>query len=195
MSMTPLQLSYYKGMKGTNGALQFNLQRPHWYCTKKGLNKLKNYEGKYIPTAWLETDKDLLPSDLSSREGCLFLEITSTSGPNVYNWDAKITMALSITDMSKILCVLEGDNLQEDGTTKSAKIMHDPGAGTSTATKIQKWLEVSSPKGHKVGVIFNVAQKSADGTTVKHMVPLTGDEAKSLACAIRGVIPICLAWV
>jgi len=193
--MQPLQFASYKGMgQGNLGAFQINLQRPHWYCIKKGLGKLKNYDGRFIPDTWLAQDPSLTKEDLSSREGCLFLEITSSIGKNIYDWDKKVTMALSITDISKILCVLEGDNLQTDGSTKPAKIMHDPGAQTSTAGKVQKWLEVSSPKGSKVGVIFNVAKKDETGTMTKHMVPLGPDEVKALACCLRHVIPICLAW-
>ena len=193
MSMSPLQLSFYKGMGGKNGALQFNLQRPHWYCEKNP--KLKNYEGKFIPAEWLKQDATLVKEDLTSREGCLFLEATSATGKNVYDWDSKITMALSITDLGKILAFMEGPKLDGEGIPIPVKIMHDPGAQTESAGKVGKWLEFSSPKGIKEGVLVNISMKKADGTLTKHMVPLSGDEAKTLVCCIRGALPAMLAWI
>jgi len=185
MTMNPLQLAFYKGAGGKNGALQFNLQRPHYYV--KSNPKLRNYDGKYIPKDWLENNPGLTKDDLTSREGALFLEITSASGKNVYDWEQKIVMALSINDMGKLLMVLEG--LQPD-----VKIMHDPGAKSATAGKVQKHLSISSPKGIKVGCLVNVMMKDAEGNTTKHMVPLSGDETRILQSCMRRVIPAALAW-
>jgi hypothetical protein len=42
--MQPLQLAFYKGMGGKHGAVQFNLQRPHFYCTKC---KTRDYNSDY----------------------------------------------------------------------------------------------------------------------------------------------------
>ena len=121
-----------------------------------------------------------------SREGALFLEISSAVGKNEYDWNNKIVMALSITDMGKMLMVLEG-------LEPEIKIMHDPGAKSSFAGKVQKHLAISSPKGLKAGALISVMMKEGDSIT-KHMVPLSGDEIRTLAVCIRSVIPACLAW-
>lgn len=186
MSMSPLQLAFYKGAGGKNGALQLNLQRPHFYV--KDNPKLKNYEGKFIPKEWKDKNPNLTPEDLTSREGALFVEIASATGKNVYDWENKIVMALSIDDMGKALMVLEG-------LEPEVNILHDPGAKTTTQGKVQKYLNLSSPKGIKAGVIVSIAKKDADGNTVKHTVPLSGDEARVLATCIRAVIPVALAWL
>lgn len=186
MTMNPLQLAFYKGAGGKYGALQLNLQKPHYYV--KDNPKLKNYDGKFIPDAWKEQYPGLTKDDLTSREGALFLEITSAIGKNEYDWQNKIIMALSIADMGKLLLVLEG-LLQE------ATIMHDPGAKSSSAGKVQKHLNISSPKGIKVGVTISIMVKNAEGETLKHSVPLSGDEAKILAICIRTIIPAALAWI
>ena len=185
--MPTLQFSSYKGLKGTMGAFQINFNRPHFYCMK--FPKLKNYEGKFIPTAWLQDHPDLTKDDLSSREGCLFVEITSAvpGKKNVYDWEQKIVMALSITDMSKVLLVLEGRKPE-------INILHDPNAQTETAGKVVKTMAISSPKGISEGVIFNVSQKEADGQVRKHMVPLNQDETIALQCLVRAAVPLCLAW-
>jgi len=172
---------------GKWGALQLNYQKPHYYV--KSNPKLKNYEGKFIPHDWLEHYPSLSKDDLTSREGALFLEITSTKDKNIYDWDNKIVMALSLHDMGKILMILEGGQAGSE-----VKIMHDPGAKSATAGKIQKHLNISSPKGVKTGAMVSVMQKSADGDTVSHTVPLSGDEVRVLATCIRKVIPSSLGW-
>jgi hypothetical protein len=184
--MNPLQLSYYKGVSGKHGAMQLNLQRPHYYVRNNP--KLKNYDGKFIHKEWLEYNPNLTRDDLTSREGALFLEMTSAKGPNEYDWDNKVIMALSIHDMGKVLMVLEG-------AEPEVKIMHDPGAKSSTAGKVQKYLTISSPKGIKVGTLVNIVKKDTGGEVTKHMVPLSGDETKILAVCLRAIIPASLAWV
>lgn len=188
MSIKPLQLAFYKGMSGKFGAIQFNLQRPHYYV--KQAPKFKNYDGRFIRDSWKDSpdwDDSITDQDLVSREGALFMEITSTKGKNEYDWDKKIVMALSIQDMSEILMVLEG--LQEE-----CKIMHDPGAKTASQGKVNKYLVFSSPKGFRKGCLVSASQTAAGGDTNKHMVPLSGSEARRLAILIRYAIPVALAW-
>lgn len=187
MAMTPLQLAFYKGITGKWGALQLNYQKPHYYV--KSNPKLKNYEGRFIPQDWLVQNSGLTERDLTSREGALFLEITNTKDKNVYDWENKITMALSIHDMGKVLVIIEGGRPGDEMT-----IMHDPGAKSPTAGKIQKYLKISTPKGIKEGAMVTVTQKNADGDTVSHTVPLSGDEAKVFSVCLRSVIPNALGW-
>lgn len=192
--MQPQQLNYYKGAGGKAGALQLNFQPPHYYVKKldpsdpKKYRKLKNYIGKFVPPAWKQDYPELTSDDLESREGAIFMEITSATGRNIYDWENKIRMALSITDMGKILAVLEG-------MAPGCKIYHDPGAKSSSAGKIGKSLEVTSPQGIKTGVIFTCSQTNKDdSTTRKHMVPLSGDEVAVLRACIRQAIPASLGW-
>ncbi len=184
MSMIPLQLAFYKGTGGKWGAIQFNPQRPYFYI--KGEPTLKNYDGKFIPDLWLKEKPQLEVKDLASREGAIFVEIASTVNKNEYDWKNKITMALSVNDLGKILTVLEGQ-------VTEVKIMHDPGAKSSTAGQVQKYLAINSPRGLKDGCLFNVAEKTKDGIK-KHQVPLTGDEVILLRNAIQGFIPVALGW-
>lgn len=185
MSMNPLQLAFYKGAGGKHGALQFNLQKPHYYA--KSNPKLKNYDGKFIPKEWKDEFPNITKDDLTSREGALFMEITSATGANEYNWDKKVVIALSIDDLGKMLIVL-------DGLADESKIMHDPGAKSSSAGKVQKFLTISSPQGIKTGVIVSAMQKDAEGNQVSHSVPLSAAEARILGTCIRAVIPHTLAW-
>ena len=104
MSVGPLRLAFYKGLTGKYGAIQFNPQLPHYYV--KNEPSLKNFDGRWIPDNWKESNPSLDESSLASREGAIFLEITSAKDKNVYDWSKKIVYAMSITDIAKRLFVL-----------------------------------------------------------------------------------------
>lgn len=189
MTIRPLQLAYYKGMGGKWGAVQFNVQAPHFYL--KNNPKIKNFEGKFITQQMKqhpEWKQEYTEGDLVAREGTLFLEITSTKGKNEYDWDRKVVIALSVMDMGKLLTVLEG-------LTPEVKLMHDPGAGTTGQGKVQKTLSVVSPNGPSEGVIIDASEKRAGEDDVrKHKVPLDAAEARVLAVCLRSQIAGALAW-
>ncbi len=172
--MLPLQHAIYKGTGGKFGAIQFNLQLPHFYHGKQ-----KDYHGNFA------LSEGKLQPGWRQREGCIFLEITSAVDKNVYDWANKITMALSINDMGKVMqTLLYGEE---------CKIMHDPGAQSETAGQVSKFLSISSPKGIKAGCMFTVSVKSGEQVTT-HKVPLTGDECIVLRALIQAAIPTALNW-
>lgn len=188
MATPRLQLAFYKGLSAKFGCLQFKINPPHWYVSKPGLARLKNYDGPFIKDIWLKEHPDLNADDLVTREGCLFLEAAPTVNKNEYDWDhRKVMVALSVTDLGKILTVLEG--LQ-----KEIKIMHDPNMKGDGQGKIQKYLTVSSPDGLGRGVLFNLSQREAGKEPNQFMVPLSGDEALVLKACIQRVIPATLGW-
>jgi hypothetical protein len=178
--MFPLQYAVYKGTGGKFGALQFNLQRPHYVNGKQrdftGAIALEEVDGRRkLEEGWKE------------RPGCVFLEITSTKDgqKNVYDWDQKVIMALSVNDMGKILLTL--------ATGQECKIMHDPNAKGENQGAIKKWLTVTSPKGTIQGVMFSVSMNAA-GDERRHTVPLTGDEVMVLRTLLQQAINRSVNW-
>jgi len=187
MAMNALQLSFYRGVNGKFGAMQLNFRKPHYYCT------VPKCKGKVFDTPFPPLRCPLSSCDgqkMESREGALFMEITSAKGPNDYDWDKKITMAFSITDLSKLLLVLEGHQPE-------VEIMHDPHAKSVNSGKITKIFKLFSPKGlyiEKGGVLVSAIQSDKEGNKVLHTVPLGPEEVKRLAICLRAVIPLTLAW-
>ena len=174
----PLQYAIYKGTGGKHGCLQFNLQRPHFYK-----DKTRDFAMVAPGQALDETGR--IREGWQAREGAIFMEITSTKDKNVYDWDNKIVMALSVNDMGKLLETLV--------TGTELKLMHYPGAKSETAGVVKKYLTVSSPKGIKEGCLFMASQTSG-GETKTHMVPVAPSEVYILRSLINAAIAKSLAW-
>lgn len=182
--MKPLQLAFYKGMKGRFGAIQLKFNRPHFFCPR--CNR-KDRETDYPISCIGSFEKPHEEIRMETREGSLFLDMCSVSGPNIYDWDNKVMMTLSITDMATILFALE--------TGEEKELMHDPGAKGPNEGVVHKFLKFSFPKGIKEGCLVNIRMKNKETEKeVSHMVPLSGSETKMLAVFIRHSLPLALAW-
>lgn len=173
--MNPLQYAVYKGMTGKWGAVQFNFQAPHYFRDKQkdftGINALDD-NGK-MKEGW------------KIREGAVFLEITSTKDKNVYDWEQKVTVALSTNDLGK---VLYGIKLGTD-----VKLMHDPGAKSDRAGAVQKHVSITSPKGTAEGCLISVSEVQGEQRK-SHTVPLSGDELLVLGTLVQAAIARSLGW-
>src|SRR3990167_2398062 len=172
----PIQYNSYKGAgTGKWGALQINFGAPHYYCSNNKC-RAKNYNNE-TPVCNCEDTK------MIQREGALFLEITSAKAPNIYDWDNKIIMALSINDLGKILLSLR--------TGQEIKLLHDPGVKTEQAGKVRKTLMISSPKGIEAGCIVTATEvnETNGDNPKKHTIPLSYDEVITLAILFQAAIP------
>lgn len=173
-----MQYAIYKGTGGKHGAVQFNFQRPHYYNGKQ-----KDFTGE---TAFSVMDgKRQLREGWQPREGAIFLEITSTKDKNVYDWENKVVIALSIDDMGKVLETLLTGN--------ECKLIHDPGAKSESAGVVKKFLTITSPKGVKEGCIISCTQQSG-GDSRNHSVPIAASELIILRSLLTSAISKSLNW-
>jgi hypothetical protein len=176
--MNPMQYAIYKGTGGKHGAVQFNFQRPHYYNGKQ-----KDFVGELAFE--VKDGKRVLKDGWQQREGAIFLEITSTKDKNVYDWENKVVIALSIDDMGKLLETLVTGN--------ECKLVHDPGAKSESAGVVKKFLTLSSPKGIKEGCIISCSMQSG-GETKNHMVPISPSEVLVLRSLLQSAIAKSLNW-
>lgn len=179
--VTTRQWAIYKGMGGNHGAVQFDLQLPHWYDDHGN----RDYTGE---KALVRSKDDELTRKVKdgwkSREGCVFMNITSTKdgAKNVYDWDNKIVIALSVQDIGTLLETL--------ATGKEAKIVHDPNAKTSNQGSVKKFLAAKkSPQ----GVLFTVTMISG-GDKKSHTVPLSVAESLVLKELLSRAVSQALNW-
>lgn len=173
----PLQFAVYKGMGGKFGAVQLNYQRPHYYRDKE-----KDFTGEVA----LDASGRLKDTEgWKQREGAVFLEATSTSGPNSYDWERKITVALSVVDMGKLALALTTGNKTE--------LMHDPNAKTPQQGNTIKRVTLESESIVNKGAILTVSQITG-GSTTRHVVPLSPDECLVIRELLRTAISKAMAW-
>ena len=175
--MKAQQVAIYKGMGGKFGAAQLNLQKPHYVC---GVCKKRDYS---------DTVSECCNEKRNARDGAIFLEVASTTGPNQYDWSKKITVALSVTDVSKLLY---GIRTATEGS--EIKLMHDPGAKTEMSGKTKKYVNLSSPQGPSKGFMLNVSQSSGGDDRVSHTVPLLPEEVLLISTLFAAALPAMLAW-
>ncbi len=174
----PLQFSVYKGFSGKFGAVQLNYQPPHFYRDRE-----KDFTGEL---ALDQNGKLLDQAGWKQREGAIFVEAAPASGANKYDWDKKVTFALSVTDMGKIVHFLV--------TGKEVSLMHDPGMKTDSQGAIKKFLNLTSPKGLlDGGAVLQLSQTRGE-EKLSHIVPLSPDECIVVKELLQRAIPAALKW-
>lgn len=137
-------------------------------------------------------------TDEKRNTGCIFLDIAPTAAPNKYDWEnSKMTLALSVTDISKIILFLRAPNhrvFDNDSSSdeRALKIFHDKGAGTAERGQHTTTLKFSKPS-EKTNIFVSAYQKSS-GQTKNAMVPVSPDEVISVGTLLQAAIPLILAW-
>jgi len=176
MTKRPLQYPIYKGVKGNWGALQFNFQAPHYYRDRE-----KDFTGRIALDA-----SGKIEDGWRQREGAVFVEAATATGPNIYDWENKITFACSVTDMGKLILGLT--------TGDSTDIMHDPGARGPNEGKVRKHLKLYSSKGiTKGGCMITVSLQEGD-KNMEHKIPMSPDECLVLRQLLLTAVSKALAW-
>jgi hypothetical protein len=175
VKMEPLTHSIYKGKTGKYGAIQFRFIRPHYKCFKC---KERNYKTYTHPDGSSNCD-----GNMKQKEGVVLAEITSSTGPDTYDWDNKITMALSLSDLSKIILALQKND--------KCQIFHDPNMNTSLQSKIMKTFALNP--GKNGGFFVQVSQKDSSGQKI-HKIPLLADEVLTIRIIFTSLLSKMLAW-
>jgi hypothetical protein len=174
--INPLQYVVYKGKLG---AVQFNYLPACYQCKTC---REKN------PKSWLHIKNKNCTERMEMKSGAILIEITNGAGNNVYEWQNKISFALDANDLSAIINTFaRGDKL---------RLLHDPNIKSQRQGQLIKILEFDV--GKDGGYLLKVSQSSrgeGDDKSLRHMVPLSGDEVRILRILFGAVIPKLLAWV
>lgn len=128
---------------------------------------------------------DLTPKHQSKKElGVVFLQAAPATNKNVYDWDNKITMALSMQDITTILGGLRDPN-------KAIELYHDRHKGTHMEGSVIKTLHMT--RGQKGGFFLNLYMKD-QGKEQKISVPLSDADVSGLAILLRRALVRILGW-
>lgn len=197
--MNPMQHAIYKGTSGKFGAVQFNLQLPHYYLGKaKDFKGLVDPENKNDQAAFTLVDgKVRLKDGWKQREGAVFVEAAPPSGQNEYDWNKKVIMALSVTDLGKVLYFLQTGQSpvekERKDNPRGMSLYHDPGAKSSSAGKKKKYLKFFSKEGPAYGLMLTVESTEGDDKRTAQ-VPLSGDEVMALRTLLSAAVSRSLGW-
>lgn len=194
--MRPIQFNVYKGIKGTNGALQFNLLLPSYTCSncrlyvRPGHPNFATCDESFKPlTCWKCKNGSIEPKD-----GRILVEAASTVGQNVYDWANKHVFAMTALECASLLLAINtGEIAKSDGKKSGVTFLHDPGTQTDRAGKFIKTLNFYSPRGPAAGCLVKSLEKK-NGTTTIHSVPLLGTELKALCVLLERAIPMMMSW-
>jgi hypothetical protein len=119
---------------------------------------------------------------LNRAKASVFLDAASQSGERQFDWENKITMKWSLSDLGNVLAALQGRLPQ-------AKLFHQSEKASST-------FELSSRSDpDRAPWLLSVSrQDAADKSLRKVTIPITHGEAAILETAFRAAITRLLKW-
>ena len=119
---------------------------------------------------------------LNRTKGSVFVDAASQSGEKQFDWENKITMKWSLSDLGPVLATLQGRQPQ-------AKLFHQ-------SEKANSAFELSTREDpDKAPFLLSISrQDAADKSLRKVTIPLTHGEAVVLETALRAAITRLLRW-
>jgi hypothetical protein len=159
---------------------------PLQYKVYKGIRGKNGAMKLTLKRAYSGTKKD---------EGCVFLDMGAAIGPNQYDWENKILISLSLTDISKtILFLTDPFNkvFEKDG---KLSIYHDRNMGTKEleGQDVKVFEATFSEERGSFG--FQLAHKTKANGTKSIFVPVSADEALAIKVLLQAAIPLVMAWI
>lgn len=149
--------------------------RPIDYKIYKGMGgKQGCFQFGMTPAHWPGARKE---------EGAVWIEAAATIGKNKYNWDDKITLALSANDIGVILTGFKQGSFD---------IYHDQDAQTEKQGTRPKKLTLTS--GEKPGTFYLSLSLKKGKDTDRVSISLAPHEARILCTLLEHALPKILGW-
>jgi hypothetical protein len=171
----PMQYSVYKKR---HGAAQFSLLPPTCYCRE--CRKKFSSKSQHVDCS----------GKVEQKQGAVLVEATNGSAANRYEWDKKISFAMSAEDLGRIL------NAFARG--EKVRLLHDPNI-TQVGKEGQVIKSIEFTPNKDGGYLMILAQTdqgfTGDDRCHRQQVPLSSDEVRMLRILFSSVIPRLFAWV
>ncbi|VVB70646.1 Whirly transcription factor [uncultured archaeon] len=125
--------------------------------------------------------------DFNKEKESVFMEIASQKEEKAFDWEKRITMKLSVTDISKIIYCIE--------QRKDVQIFHDPNKNEFAQTKTDTAKNTSfNISVLETGFNFKIGEQGKDGTLNSKMINLSNDEAITLKILLTKAIEKIFDW-
>ncbi len=125
--------------------------------------------------------------DLNEEKESIFLEMARQKDEHSFDWQNKIAFKLSLSDIGKLLAVLEGK-------IKAINLYHDPSKGNYSIAEDTKNTALSISKGDSFGFYLKISQQAKDGSVNAIQCSLSDDEAIILSKAFEVAIKKIVGW-
>src|SRR3989344_2087439 len=114
--------------------------------------------------------------DFNKEKKCIFAEVARQKPPApseqtaLFDWANKLTIKLNVTDIAKLLVVL-------NGRAQNIELFHDPNKSKFVTEHDTKNTTASITKGTTSGYFFKVSQQATTGAVTSVQVIVSEDEA------------------
>ena len=126
--------------------------------------------------------------DFNEKRECVFLEAAKQQGAEQkFDWANKIIFKLGVTDIAKILAVLEGG-------VEKADLFHDPSKSKLAALGNVKNTALNVQKGAGFGYYLKLSIQLASGGVDAVQLALAEDEAVLLRVMLKRAIERIYNW-
>jgi len=165
----PCQYAIYKGMKGTNGAFQFNLI-------------------PFDPARAIDRARTDRKEQEKEKKGFILISAAPATGKNVYDWKGQgIKFSLSETDIGKILVGTK--QIKDEGETLVDIFHKHDDSGTMKKLVIKQ----GGVYGGSSTWMFTLAAKGDSGSSTV-TIPVSCDELLVLRTLLEASLPALMGW-
>ena len=124
--------------------------------------------------------------DLAVDKQAVFIEAAPQAGGQAFDWNNKIVMKLDVTDVGKLLSVLNGAATQ-------AKLYHDPAKREGYAGQARN-NTIDFSRGGQYGYAVRVSQQTTDKNVRSVLIMLSDDEAQVLRVLLEKAVERFYNW-
>ena len=127
-----------------------------------------------------------LQFDFNEEKKSVFVEMAKQTGPQLFDWANKLIFKMAVTDISKLILVLEGK-------MKNIELFHDPSKGGYAVSAETRNSTVSFMKMDR-GFYFKLSTQAQGGQVASVAIPLADDEAIILKILLEKAVEKIYGW-
>ncbi len=127
-----------------------------------------------------------LQFDFNEEKKSVFVEMAKQTGPQLFDWSNKLSFKMAVTDISKLLLVLEAK-------VKNIELFHDPSKGGYAVSAETRNSTVSFMKMDR-GFYFKLSTQAQGGQVASVALPISDDEAIILRILLEKAVEKIYGW-
>ncbi len=127
-----------------------------------------------------------LQFDFNESKKSVFVEMAKQTGPQAFDWQNKLAFKMAVTDISKLLLVLESK-------VKNVELFHDPSKGSYATAEDTRNSTVSFSKMER-GYYFKLSTQAQVGQVNSIALPVSDDEAVILKILLEKAVEKVYGW-